>query len=310
MKKYLSILLVLVFVFSSCSKGGGKGENTNPEIPDTPIVPPTPDDPTTKVSFSPSIVAFSRMAGDAFEASDEISVYAVKMDATNTTGILSSANFADNLRYVYRSPKFEAFNKAVTYPDKSTTLAFHAIYPYSSGYSVPEFLFAVNKDQSNESNYMQSDLLTAVSKSAANATVPLTFNHRLSKIVVNLVLKGVAANGLSVSFSNLCLSAKANLNNTTFQGTGTKGSIVPAENGSLSYKLILPPQALAKDMELATITIAGTRYIWNYSANRELASGMEYSYDLEISASEDEGKVVVISSSIHPWGNEEEEAQL
>lgn len=303
MKQYIYILVVLGFVLASCSKDNKKDAGVG--NPDIPVTPPTPDDPTTKVSFSPSIAAFTKATGKVFEPVDEVSVYAVKVDAENLSGTLSSMNFADNVRYIYRNLKFEAFNQPVAYPDKTMTLAFHAIYPYSSGYSVPEFLFAVSKDQSNENDYAQSDLLTAFNKSEANSLIPLMFTHRFSKIVVNLILKGVAANGIKVSFSNLYSLAKVDLNNLVSVATGAKGNLIPAENGSLSYKLILPPQDFTKDVELATIFVAGDKYVWKLSGNQKFVAGNEYSYNLEISESEDEKKVVVISSSINPWESAE-----
>ena len=294
MKISLSIL-ALGCMLIACSSPS-KDENKEPIIPG-----PEPTPGKTDVFFAPSIYAFSRATNTAFAFSDEISVFAVQINTDNQVGVLTtSSNYAENVKYIYRSDKFEPYTTAINFPDKNTMLAFHAVYPYSSMLPVPEFNFIVQKDQSTTANQCQSDLMTAFKRSEENALIPLNFYHRLSRIIINLTLEGFFSNEIQVSFTNILYTAKVDLNNTTFEGTGLKGTIIPASDGLSGYKIILPPQTLAEGMELASFVIEGDKYTWEIANELVLNPGVEYQYDLKVTTGE-KGKIVELSSSIIPW---------
>lgn len=295
MKTIMLSIFVLGCMLVSCSSPS-KDESKEPIIPG-----PDPEPDRTDVFFTPTVYAFSRATNTAFAFSDEISVFAAQINTDNQVGVLTtSSNYAENVKYIYRSDKFEPYATAINFPGKNTILAFHAVYPYSSMLSVPEFNFIVQKDQSTAANQCQSDLMTAFKRSEENVLIPLSFYHRLSRISINLTLEGFSSNEIQVSFANILYTAKVNLNNTTFEGTGSKGTIIPASDGLLGYKIILPSQTLANGLELATFVIEGNKYTWKLTDELVLNSGVEYQYDLKVTTGGKE-KIVELSSSVIPW---------
>ena len=278
MKRIILGLAAAILLVSSCEQySGSAGYEPNPDA----------------VAFSASIRPSTRATDISFEAGDKISLYATDR------GSLYSSNYAQNIPYTYYDGLFTT-QDVLTYPDMNTTLAFYAVYPYGE-YSTPDFTFSVNKDQSTHSAYTQSDLMTASNTASNQEVVDLVFNHNLTKVIINLNSSNLPAGVQSISFKNVYYKAEANLSSNTFKATGSRTDITASPNGTNSFKVILPPQTIAKDELFAEITIGGNKYVWYPERDLILSSGVEYVYNLELQENS-----IMFTADINPWNTPSE----
>ena len=260
-----------------------------------------PNDNTVDVSASQEITFRANIATRAteqqFETGDAIGVYASYLGTGNI------GDYAQNVKYEFSGNYFKT-NNQLRYPESGDDLLFYAIYPYSyNSYYVPEFSFAVNTDQRNHSNYTTSDLMTASAIGYKNQTVDLIFNHRLAKIVINIVSGNVPAGEQTLTFKNVKYIADANLNNNTYYAATTAtANVTAASNGTNSFKAILPPQSIAQNSSFVEINIGGTIYEWVIDRNLVFNSGVEYVYNLTLNEEND----IEFAAQINPWGEPEE----
>lgn len=242
------------------------------------------------VSFSPEIKSMgTRMMDDSFEEGDKISVYACYDES------LSSDNYAQNIRYSYSNGLFEA-SSPISYPSKEAALTFYAVYPYGN-YSTPDILFTVSSDQSSESDYAASDLMTASAVSKDKEIVSLKFTHRLAKVVLNL--EEVSSKDCSVTFCRLYTSVDANITDNDYRESGSRYNVVACPDGRNSYKVILPPQKISAGNVVAEIIIDDKVYEWVAESDIYLSSGIEHIYTVTIKDNR-----FIISSDINDWDDE------
>lgn len=247
------------------------------------------------LAFSASIMPTTRATDISFDQGDQISLYATDK------GSLYSNNYAQNVKYTYYDGLFTT-QESLTYPDKNTTLAFYAVYPYGN-YSTPEFEFIVKEDQSNYDSYTASDLMTASNTGRNEEVVDLTFNHNLTKIIINLSSENLPAGTQTVTLKNVYYKATANLSSNTFKATGRRTDIKASPNGTNSFKAIIPPQTIAKGELFAEITIGSDTYIWEVERDLIHSSGVEYVYNLTLQDSS-----IKFRADINPW-NESSDIQ-
>lgn len=88
---------------NSCTKAEideNDPDNENPDI----------EQKDNFVSFSAEINAPSRATDTKFDIQDNIGVFAVKSNGNDNKGIiLSSGNYADNVKYTYNGSRFTSF---------------------------------------------------------------------------------------------------------------------------------------------------------------------------------------------------------
>ncbi len=231
----------------------------------------------SSVMFNAKFGKTTRATDFDFESEDRISVYA---SYTTSTEI---GDFARNVEYEFTNGLFET-NENLKYPDSGADLQFLAIYPYTaSGYSTPDFNFAISTDQRNHSDYTQSDLMTASAVGNKSETVDLTFNHRLAKIVINIAAGNMPAGEQMLTLKNVKHIANADLTNNTFYADNSMtADVIASTNGSNSFKVILPPQSIAEGSIFAEITIGSNVYMWTLNKDLIFNSGVEYTFNLNL----------------------------
>lgn len=296
MKKFSFILGVMacasIVSLNSCSKAEVSNEEPDIDVPDT-------GDKGKFVSFSADINSLSRASDTKFDTNDNIGVFAVESNGNDSKGIiLSSGNYADNVKYTYNGSKFTSSN-GIEIEDDGTKYYYHAVYPYTSGAS-DVFDFSVKEDQRND-NYTLSDLCTAHSSATSAQMVDLKFSHRLSKLIINLEGNNWPSGDYSIKLNNVSISASVDLNALSFSKGNKTGDIIMSSNGNMSYKAILPPQTIYKD-NFATLSIGSKNYSITLDKNITMKSGMQY----EISVSYKNNAVIVeFNGDIYPWGEED-----
>ena len=171
-----------------------------------------------------------------------------------------------------------------------------AYHPSSVAYNTTSF--TVQSDQTTAAGYRQSDLMSATRLTGRyRGTVhELTFQHALSKVVVNLS----AASGSKVEaadptlsklskvvLSSTCLTAAVSKGRVT-SASGTAGTIditaTDATTGAvlLSHVGLMVPQALAAGTPFITVTYDGSQLAYTLPEGKTFQTGRRYTYNLQL----------------------------
>ena len=302
MKKLL--IFFSAFILAAC--GGGGGSNViEPEPEPTPTPTPEPEpEPELKsetVLFNPSLNEMTRATDTRFESGDRIGVFAVESTGDDSRGIIAThGNYANNVEYRYDGSRFVPAATGIEVK-KGTRLYYTAVYPYATNYA-NAFTFDVKTDQSVSRAFTQSDLCTASTNATDNSVVDLKFSHRLSKIVVRLTGTGWTSGNISVKLNSVLTSANIDLNTLAVNATGSKQDIVFAQDGTLQYKAILPPQTIPVGEKLLTMSMNGVDYSVETLSAQEYRSGKQYEYTINL---DENGEIVEFTGDINPWNVDE-----
>lgn len=241
-----------------------------------------------EVSFTSSIT--SRATETAFEVGDEIYVSAYDE---------SESVYATDQVYTYDGSLFSS-TSPITYKQSGDKLSFYAVYPNATVSTTKVANFSVAADQSSDSGYADSDLLFAYTGATSSATPELTFEHLLTKVVVNISSSQTEVID-AVTKINAMQSVECDLTTlaTTLKGSIT--AITMASNGDNSYKVILPPQTITSSSAFASMTINGESFDIYYSSDIELVAGKEYT----ISATVDGSSITFGEPVVNDWDNGE-----
>lgn len=244
----------------------------------------------------------TRAAGTSWAALDEIGIFMV--DA----GALTISESAENMKYVTSSAGSsntflaDGTTNTIYYPSTGS-VNFIAYYPWETGAVLGTPINVEIATAQTAANQPDFDLLyvkgtTAYTNSSVGA-VPLAFDHKLAKLVMNLEAGGGA------SLTNVSISIKGMFTKNTFSlGTGSFGAtattpvaITPREiTANASYDAIILPQYYASGVVTVEFTAGGDTYTWNVGA-MTFAPGNEYVYTVTLS----KGGGVTVTGSINPW---------
>ena len=209
------------------------------------------------------------------------------------------------------------------YPLDNTNVDIVAYSPYDAGST-----FIVQDDQSNNDNYMASDLLFASKTNVEKSTnaVPLQFEHKMAKVVVNVTAN--AASGISQIQAVRLQNVKRQVNFDTETGTvsnavtygSTTVSMVQSGNTNTATGVaVIPAQTISgtlltvvTNIGTATYTIdsktfaAGNVYTLNIRVGRTSIGGttdITNWSDTEgavVSTGDDDVKIFILSSPLWP----------
>ena len=252
-------------------------------------------------------IATSRATDSAFEEGDAIGIFVVNKGETKTDSLVASGNYADNLEYRLDTDGFIPVADSIwQYEKMKLDLVYYAVYPYISDIT-PVFTFSAFEDQTNHYYYTLSDL-SCQKKESKDCNVSLALNHMMSKIVVRLQGQNIDQSNISVTLTDMRLSANVNLNKMEVTATGSATpSIKCEENTSLAtstervFHAIIAPQTLTTASGLIIRTPAETKSVPLPRACR-LTSGKQWTlnYDVDIDS---EGYIYV------SFGGDEEGGQ-
>jgi len=246
----------------------------------------------------------------SFAAGEEINVE--RTDATTST--LASAIYVTEAAVANQNAMtLKGGETALLWP-ASGTVNIDAFYP--STITSATTSFSVQEDQSTDANYKLSDLMYATNiptqaKTTNNAAVGLTFNHALTKIVVNL---SAASNGgfdpSDIAGCTITLHAKKTATivkgvvtpikvsevvtdyNTSAPSTITMGT------GSGVAAVIVPQLYSSTPTNFITITTAGGHSVsYRLTTSKLFEAGKVYTYNLSVGAQE----INLQSTTITNW---------
>ena len=200
---------------------------------------------------------------------------------TNTTGALSGSLY---------------------YPTNGNNIDIEAYYPSTVDYSSTSFSVLAN--QSSAANYCSSDLMyaTKLTNKAKGTTHGLTFNHALSKIIVNIT------NGSGVTASDITSNVSAvKINNTKLTATIAKGVVSTATGSASDITItgstntsnigIIVPQTVTNGNAFITVTYNGSDKAYTLTADKIFEAGKVYTYALTLTAQ----GITLSSTTITDW---------
>jgi hypothetical protein len=246
----------------------------------------------------------ARAAGSTWSNNDAIGIFMVE------TGTLDIAENATNKQYTTSSGNgsFTAATLAdeIFYPmDGGSDVNFIAYYPYRSGATLTtaaNIEIATAQTAANQPTY---DLLWSGSATDYNKTssnVPLTFQHKLSKIVMNVSAHanvGASAadlSGMTVTITGMNTKNTINLATGDLNTPSEEADITPRTiTAGSQYDAIIIPGDYAAGAVSVEFTVNSETFTWNVGA-KSFASGSEYTYDVTLTRTG-----VVVTGTITPW---------
>lgn len=253
------------------------------------------------------IAAGTRVANDAFEAGDRLSISAVKNDTTTTGDVLlAGGNYADNYRYQSNGLWFLSADTIWQHHSVPLDLVYYVVYPARDELQ-PSFTFTAAYDQSSAAKYAASDL--CMQKLATRSdTIELALKHMLSCIEVDFRGNGVDKIG-SVAIKDLFTQVVANQNTQTVSTNevypvGSR-TVYPYEFLTTAterkFRALVAPQTINQDVLLMNFTVAGETGTREFRCPNTLTLKSGQRLRLEYTV-ENEGGTVVLT-----YGGEEVE---
>lgn len=267
---------------------------------------------TASVGEATQTRAETAIQSQAFEANELINVECTPSGKTMSSVIYKAVAPAENVN------SLTAESSALTWP-ASGTIALKAFYPKTVTSSTSSF--SVSTDQSNTGSatgstdaakgYKGSDLMyaTPIDGQTKIASVDLTFNHALAKIIVNLTAgTGMSDGDIAVCTVTLHAKKTATISNGVatkggsgnYNATGEAVDITMGTGGSVAA-IIVPQNITASTgskYNFITITTAGGHSVtYQLSADKTFDAGKVYTYNLNVGMSE----ITLQSNSIINW---------
>ncbi|MCC8036259.1 MAG: fimbrillin family protein [Rikenellaceae bacterium] len=260
------------------------------------------------VRFTAGIAALpkvdSRAAGSDWEANDAVGIFMVQ----------GSTALAENKQYEVTNAATGAFGAVsgdeIYYP-QSGSVDFIAYYPYATGATLGTPIQVVIGAQNNQPTFDLLYSVNATDVTKADNPVTLTFEHQLSKLVMNVIAgDGLSAGdltGMTVTIKGMSTETTFNLSTGSLDTPGTPAEITPRELTALSGyaasydAIILPSAATTTDGQYSVEFIIDPQgeaepFVWNMAAGTDFAAGNEYTYAVTLSRTG-----VTATGEITPW---------
>lgn len=195
------------------------------------------------------------------------------------------------------------------------TVTYYAYLPYTGTVSdAANYAFAVQTDQSSDSNVKASDFLcTGTQTATAGTALDINFQHALSKLNVTLTKGTELEDGQNLTFTSVKLSncATATTVNLTAGTAGTatnSGQTITlyAATANKQYECILVPQTFAQSLKVEITDNNGKVYTFTSNKDLTFASGEEYTLNLTVGRD----KVTTGTISAESWDNEQQGGDL
>ena len=293
MKNIILVISVLLLSFS-CSKDNPLNE---------------PDEIKFNIGFQNT-----KVTATAFEAGDNISVWAVEQTGSEAIPLQIGGNYINNEKLSYNGT---VWSSARTLYWSESPCDFYAVYPYMGNVSsVEEQPFQIQQDQNTEKSgdalggYEASDLLYASAKNVArtDGAVSLQFRHLLSKCVIK-VIKGESFEGeipddIVVHIYNTTTSGILNLQKGSVEKDqfGSKKTITAKKISNTQFEAVVLPQNIEKRTPLIEVTMGGIAYLLEYSLS--FRPGYAHTINLTVNTSPDQEQIEIsIDPGTSGWGD-------
>lgn len=251
----------------------------------------------------------TRATDTNFEVGDVMGIFVTQYDGDEALPLQISGNYATNICSTFDGSKW--VNAQAIYWDEGK-FDVYAYYPYDKPSSVDAHIFSVALDQSTMesdgvlSGYEASDFLWAKATGVSQMeTVPLSFKHMMSKVVVNLV-KGEEYTGdipteAVVRIHNTVPTAEVDMSAgiVTKYGYASAQSITAKKVSDGKYAAIIVPQRLDNKLPLIEVISHGVSYL--VESKFVFRSGMQHTINLTMSNNPDNVKIEIGGEIVGGW---------
>lgn len=243
--------------------------------------------PSEYITVNAGMGSLTRATATAFEANDEISVYAWTGDNTAVPTDLVVNNSIN---------KYDGTSKWTATPmmlwkDMTTAHYFIGVYPAKAITN-----FTADAYDAVTDILVATELTGRSAEGQNQGIVPLTFNHAMAKLVVNLTFRNQFDGVPTVTAVATTAQPGATINylsaTATAAGTATDMALGVVKNNE-SYTQIIAPQSIRKIM----IVIDGKTYTYNSSSDISLVAGKVQTINLIVGRDQ----VELGSVSINDW---------
>ena len=271
-----------------------------------------PSENRTKVKFSSSIITAipaTKAIDITWEPNDAIGIYMFERNATTVVEEKS------NVKYVTQggstNTSFVNSGNIIYFPDNGDEVRFMSYYPYTN--EITSNIYKV--DVSSQTSQKDIDLLYSFkedgyySKATPGKTIPLTFEHKLTKIIINVKSgEGIDAEDLEtlqVGFTGLNTQADFDLINGSLTNLSEVAAIEP-KNASpkdgyqVGYEAIVLPTTEIEGAKIVFTLNSEDEFSWDF--NKALAQSTKYTFNVTINRSG-----IVVVATIKEWLNGGEE---
>lgn len=249
---------------------------------------------TNGVSFTSYMIG-SRATDTAWEPNDEIGVY------MQNAGSEGYANV--NVKYANSEADCNKFTSTspITYPEGGTgTVNFMAVYPYNGNITDGNYTFTLA-----DGDLSKNDIMYASAPSIASGVtnVNLTFQHKLSKIILQLKdEQNKAVTGATVSIDNQCVNGVLNVADGTVSvaGDATYTSVLAfAEGENGQYEVIVIPDEGREGRSIVITTKEGNTYRCPVGSIA-FGNSQKYTFPVSLQASASSGGETIIDLEMGP----------
>ncbi len=287
MKKIIS-LCVIGLAFASCS-------DSDDSI-----------DPNEQVSIRlNSDVAVSRYLQETqIVAGQNLSLFVTLAGAT-------SPIYYDNVSILADGEGGFTYPTPLYYPLGTSNVDFYAVNPYMSGAVLTTpIAFSVENDQSENGDYLNSDLLYASTKDVERTynDVSLSFTHKLTKVTFVVQQSGIISleNLNEIQLQNVLTDVTLNLQTGALTQVDSEPATVVANNVrgttetvQTDMAAIIVPQTFTaeEDKALIRINVEGNNFYYYPNSDITFESGKSYNYTITVY-----NTGITVTSEILPWG--------
>ena len=191
---------------------------------------------------------------------------------------------------------------------------YFAYAPYKEGHTGETLTFTIDADQATN-DLQGSDLLYAAPAEVTDATIPVTFSHKLSKLTVTLTPEGFGEDG--VSFSGVTLRGTKPITTLALvddengvkagdlggaSGDATNIKMCPTGTDGGTYECILVPQEATYSV-LINATVGGEQktYVYTPSVGQEFLGNKSYTLALKVKKADEPTAIEGIN--VAGWGD-------
>ena len=289
--KKISLISILLLA-AACSKSGTTVEDDS------------------QIRFDLGFSSQTRVMANAFESGDVTGLYMTEYDGSNKpTSLQVSGNAVNNAALRFDGSVWTT--SPTLYWDKGVKYDVYGYYPYASPSSVDEYSFSVATDQTTLrtgnvlGGYEASDFLWAKQTGVKYPdVVKLTFSHRMSRLVVNLVkgknFEGDIPKDVAVKVHGTVTDAVVDLGSGAVvkDSHGKAESIIMKKESDTVFSSIIVPQRIDNRQPLVEVLTSNVSYLME--SRFVFRSGIQHS--INIILDNDPAKVKIeIGGEIQGW---------
>ena len=217
------------------------------------------------------------------QGKDNVGVFIQKEGATSADGLLYNIAYSSD-----GSGGLTASTSSIYFPMDGSRVNIYACAPHISTSSPDEnVIFNIATNQSSDADYIASDLMIGLPAknpvAKTTSAIPLTFGHKMAKIIVDFTGLSEDLTGLTLTTSDLFTSANVNIKNNTIttDETATKQPITIASiDAQKTATCVIPPQKVAAGTKLLCLDYHGIKTYYTTPADITFESGKVYTFNM------------------------------